>query len=339
MSAPSTVIGWLTETFSLLFGRAGRALQRRLRVEEPRRAERAAGRLVELDVELVERQDEGRQRLGVDPRAGRDRVVGARGRGELVALGEDDVAAPAEQVPDGHADDDARQGQVEEQVAGLAEVAGLGGDARPSCECSRNRLRFRTARAAASASSGERVVVTSACSSSRLQPGGGARRRRAQRRQVHLRARHDAADEGDEEQQVDRREPRRRVDVEEAELVEPRRARRVLRDVVGDPAGVDVALREDRARARRRSRAAGAGRAPCACSSAGASPSGASRRRRASGASAPDGRAASPCVCVGRPRRPARPSRLLGRRGRPGGGLGRSRVGVGAHVRSPPGSR
>ena len=65
----------------------------------------------------------------------------------------------------------------------------------PSCEWTRKRLRFRTSRAAASASSGAREVVTSPCSVEPVQPGRGPRRRGAQRREVHLRAGHDAADE------------------------------------------------------------------------------------------------------------------------------------------------
>ena len=83
------------------------------------------------------------------------------------------------------------------------------------------------------------------------EPCGRARRPRAQRLEVVLRARDDAADERDEQQQVHRREPGRRVDVEHLEAVEDRREPRVVAEVLGDAVGVARALRHERARHRR----------------------------------------------------------------------------------------
>ena len=59
--------------------------------------------------------------------------------------------------------------------------------------------------------------------------------------------RDDAAQQADEQQQVDRGEPRRGVDVEEAEPVQPLPRAGVLGEVGPDGAGVDAALREQRA--------------------------------------------------------------------------------------------
>ena len=65
---------------------------------------------------------------------------------------------------------------------------------------------------------------------------------------MHPAAGDDAPHERDDEQQVDRREPDRGVDLEESEPVEPRSGGGVARDEVGDLGGIDGALREDRPR-------------------------------------------------------------------------------------------
>ena len=61
-----------------------------------------------------------------------------------------------------------------------------------------------------------------------------------------LRARDDAADERDEQQDVDRREPGRRVDVEQLQVVEDRREVGVVAEVLRDAVRVGGALRHDR---------------------------------------------------------------------------------------------
>ena len=207
------------------------------------------GRLVELHVEPVEAEHEGRERLGVDPGAGRDGVVGAGRRGEAVALGEDDVAAPAEQVAHRHADDDARECEVEDEVAGLTQVAGLAREARVVVRVQPESLAPQHAPRRSQRLVGREVGDDLGVLVEPREPGGGARRgrRAAPRSAALVRGTMQPTSETNE-QQVDRREPRRGVDVEEAEAVEPRRGRGVLRDVVGDAAGIDVALREDRAR-------------------------------------------------------------------------------------------
>jgi hypothetical protein len=64
----------------------------------------------------------------------------------------------------------------------------------------------------------------------------------AQAADVLERARDEAADQRDEQQQVDRREPGGREDVEEPEVVEDRPERGVLGEVVGDGVGARGAL-------------------------------------------------------------------------------------------------
>ena len=83
----------------------------------------------------------------------------------------------------------------------------------------------------------------------------------------------DAADERDEEQQVDRREPDRGVDLEEAEPVEPRSGGGVARDEVGDLGRHRSSAAGRSTPAPRRSTAAAAGTARCACCQLAARPS------------------------------------------------------------------
>ena len=85
------------------------------------------------------------------------------------------------------------------------------------------------------------------------QPGEVARRgdrRGAQAARLLDRARHQAADQRDHQQQVDRGEPGRGEDVEELQPVEQRGERRVVGEVLGDQALVQRALRQQRTRQR-----------------------------------------------------------------------------------------
>lgn len=82
------------------------------------------------------------------------------------------------------------------------------------------------------------------------QPVQVARRLRRpgpERLQVDLQARHDAADQRDEQQQVDRREPGRLIDVEQADLVVERPQLRVRLEEVRHLHRIDPGLRDQRA--------------------------------------------------------------------------------------------
>ena len=72
-----------------------------------------------------------------------------------------------------------------------------------------------------------------------------------QRLPVVLRARDDTSDERDEQQDVDRREPGRRVDVEQLEPVEDRREVGVVGEVLRHAVGIGTALGYERPRDRR----------------------------------------------------------------------------------------
>ena len=65
----------------------------------------------------------GRKSAGSTSGPGADRVVAGDGVGEGLPHREDDVALPPEQVAPRHADDDADEREVEEEVARLLEVA------------------------------------------------------------------------------------------------------------------------------------------------------------------------------------------------------------------------
>jgi hypothetical protein len=79
--------------------------------------------------EVVQHEVERHQPLRVEAPAGLDVVVGEDGVGEAVALLDQDGALEAEQPAHRDADEQRHQRDVEEQVAGLAQVAALGADA------------------------------------------------------------------------------------------------------------------------------------------------------------------------------------------------------------------
>ena len=206
---PPVSRGWLTriERGSLAALGVG---ERRERLEVARRPELSLALRVglELDVEPVDGDREGRQRVDVDPRPGAEGVVARQRVGEGLPDGDDDVALPAEQVSPRHPDEDADEGDVEDEVSRLAQVALLGrqarvvvrvdavpaptqGDAQPLAHLTGIPVDDGLA------------VLGEALEAARC-PGRG----RADLVPEDPRARHDAADERDEEQQVDRREPR-----------------------------------------------------------------------------------------------------------------------------------
>ena len=254
--------------------------ERRERLEVARRAELAGARDLGLEgrVEPVDADRVGLQGVDVDPGPGAEGVVARERVGEGLADRHDDVALPAEQVPPGDADEHPDQRDVEDQVAGLAQVALLGRQRlvvvrrAPGSGAAR-----RAARRRSRTSSGSPSTTSSRWAASRSRRRGARGGRRAHLVPEDLRARQHAADERDEEQQVDRREPRRGVDLEEAQPVEHRARRSGGRRSTAwcGPGRSSAAGRSTRGS--RRSRAAAAGTARCACWSAGATSTAATR--------------------------------------------------------------
>ncbi len=176
-----------------------------------------------------------------------------------LSLHEDALPGVGETTADAHGDEHAHERCVEDEVAGLAQVPPLGrdregappvvpGDAVPAlAQLGRGGVdgRGRDGRGILPRRHGN---VDGAMVVQARQPRGRPRRLRPQRLPVVLGARQHAADERDEQQDVDRREPRRRVDVEQAELVEHRREVGVVGEVLGDAVGVGAALRDERSR-------------------------------------------------------------------------------------------
>ncbi len=229
----------------LAVGAVGTLVVRHAGLEGPGRAALRAALLVRTD-ELVQDEAEGGQRVRVVERAGLEVVVLGERVGEAVALDDQLAALGLEELPggEGHQHDD--QGDVEDQVPGLAEVALLGGDrvahgVRPEPPLPQHpegRLADLLG------------VGPGAPGGVRGQPGqplGGARRAGAELADELAGARDDAADEGDEQQDVDRGEPHRAVDVEELELLVDRREGGVLVLELLDLEVVDAGLRDQRA--------------------------------------------------------------------------------------------
>src|SRR5699024_5129844 len=150
------------------------------------------------------------------------------------------------EVADGDADDQRDEGGVEDEVPGLLEVPLLRGDGRvvvaghPEAAPAQDRRRGRADLLEAALDLALGVSLEAG------EPSRCTRRLAAQGLEVHRGPRHDAADEGDEEQDVDRREPWRAVDVEGVEAIERRPDGRVAREPRLGLGGVDVALGEDR---------------------------------------------------------------------------------------------
>ncbi len=223
--------------------------------EEPGRAPLDRTGL-ELHVEVL---DQHVERLEV--------AVGELGpRGEVVVLGQivgealpdqhHRGAAEPPQRSGGRAEQDEDQADVEDQVAGLAQVAAFGGqaDAARTHHAVGSRFGFvpvdPVVLLAEQRLGAVEHVVTGRRGGVDREPGEVARRTRwagPHRAGVDRDPRDDAADERDEQQQVDRREPRRGVDREHPDRVVDRAERRVLVDEVVDPDRRQAALRDQRA--------------------------------------------------------------------------------------------
>ena len=97
--------------------------RRRLEVARGAELPAALGLGLELDVEPVEREGPRLEVVDVDPRPGAEGVVARQRVRQGLALGHDDVALPAEQVAPADPDEDPDERHVEDEVAGLADVA------------------------------------------------------------------------------------------------------------------------------------------------------------------------------------------------------------------------
>ena len=208
-------------------------------------------------VELLERQPVGVEGRVVEEAPGVERVVGRERVHERLALDDDALAREPEPAADADGHEHADQRRVEHEVAGLAQVAAFG---RHGCLAAQVVALDPVARALAAAAAARSIAasVVSPAGQRPLgvpgepgEPHGRARRSRPQRLEVVLGARDDAADERHEQQQVDRREPRRRVHVEHLEAVEHRREARVVGEVLRDAVRVARTLRHERAGHRR----------------------------------------------------------------------------------------
>ena len=190
---------------------------------------------------------------------GRDRVVGRDDVAERLPLHDERLAAVGVQRAGGQGEQDADQADVEQQVAGLAEPAGLGGQrqrAGPLVVTVDDVPQPRPAAGSAPPQGGrhagghglDRLVDgPGRVRGQPLEPARGGGRAAAPLGGVGAGPRHDAAEQADEQQQVDRGEPRRGVDVEEPEPVQPLPGLRVVGLVGADGAAVDRPLREQRA--------------------------------------------------------------------------------------------
>ena len=214
--------------------------------------ERGGGQvLLVLGAEVLEVDAERAEVAAVDQRPGRVRVVLLEGVAEALALGDQDAALVAPELAAGQAEQQRHQGEVEQQVAGLLEVALLGGELGSVPPSRRTTRKRRTRSSSSTTSSASRRRQRRGQLAGVGQPQQVPRRRRrggAQVAGVLERARQHAADQRDEQQQVDRGEPRRAEDVEQVQPVEHRRERRVVGEVLVDVVLRQRALRQQRAR-------------------------------------------------------------------------------------------
>ncbi len=205
------------------------------------------------DVEAVDPDRERLERAVGEEPARVERVVRREAVHEALPDDHDLLPGVAEASADADGDQNTEERDVEHQVAGLAQIAALGRDRRgPRVLIESDAI----ARAAEDVAGGldrvRRVVAQLGRQDPRLEaghPGQSDRclgRPRPESLGVVRGARDDAADQRGEQQQVDGREPERRVHVEQLELVEHRSKLRVVVEVLGDAAGVGPALREER---------------------------------------------------------------------------------------------
>jgi hypothetical protein len=156
--------------------------------------------------------------LGEEP-PGVDGVVSRPHVRERLALHDHPLPGVAESAADADGDQHSDERAVEHQVARLAQVAALGGD-RSVVPLDSIALPTQQLRRLVEGDPGIRPGLLRDEPDKALQARGCLRRPGAQCIEMVLRPRHDAADQRDEEQQVDRREPRRAEGAEQADRVE-----------------------------------------------------------------------------------------------------------------------
>ena len=196
-------------------------------------------------VELLQRDAERLQarRRDQPPRA--ELIERGHRIGKRLASYQKPVRLVAEQPAHADRGQEGQQGEMEQQVAGLAQIALFRGDPavpgahpEPFARQQRRRLGERGVR-------GERRGHRDR----QRQPGQVARcprRLLARGAELPERPRHHAAREGEEQQQVDRGEPGRREHVEQREPGQPRGQRRVRGVVLLHRLRVDALLRQHR---------------------------------------------------------------------------------------------
>ena len=186
-----------------------------------------------VDVELVEGHREGLEGRGIEVGARVRRVVVDELVEERLAHDQHALPVEAEEPADGDAQEHPDERDVKEQVAGLAQVAALGRHRHLSGAMLRgfHVLHFGTVVLASQQCVGFEDRALGECLAlfgrrarvrdslfgvpgHALQPGRCARRLAPQRLPVMRDSGQHAPDQRDEQQQVDRREPDRRVDVE-----------------------------------------------------------------------------------------------------------------------------
>ena len=195
-------------------------------------------------LESVEAEAEGVQVVRGEEGAGLEVVVLREGVGEAVTLDDQLAAFGLPQLAGGEGQQQDDQRDVEDEVAGLAQVPLLGGDGvavpvHPEAPLAQQLRR------GAEHFAGRGVGAPGRVDRHPVQASGRARRPGPQLAHELPGAGHDAARQRDEQQDVDRREPHRRVDVEELQLVVDGREHVVLLPELLDLDAVDVRLRDD----------------------------------------------------------------------------------------------
>ncbi len=163
-----------------------------------------------------------------------------------LALHDHALAVVAEPTRESHRGEHGHEGAMEHEVAGLAQVPALGRQRIPvalDAVAAAAQLRVRGSEGRLDIDHGLPLGVPH----QPRQPGRRDRRAGAQGLEVVLGARNDAADERDKQQEVDGREPRRAVGVEDLQPVENREQIGVVALELHDAVGVSRTLRNERA--------------------------------------------------------------------------------------------
>ena len=193
-------------------------------------------------LEVVEVHREGLELVGVGPVPRVDGVVGGQRVGEPVALDDQHVAPVAEEGTGGQGQQQGQQGEVEQHVPELAQVAGLTGHRVPVPV---HAVPLEDLPGLGECRLGLGVGTEAGHVGHPAQVARGAHRPGPDGLGVEHGARDHAPGQRDEEQQVDRRVPGGREDVEEVEAVQPGRQLRVLPEEGAHLVDADHVLRQE----------------------------------------------------------------------------------------------